>query len=262
MIAQIAGWPDLRRRQELYASMSGTAARVVADIPLEHPTIVPWTATEMEAAYQGRFVTQEASDTARAEFSKSTQLPEESLLEWHSRNRDLFLRAYPGANINLDPGGQILRDRFTEGLDQAVVKEYTYDQRPTTYEHCLKYAQAKQATIMLMKGGKSARGVHAVGMSSDSEKNVPSSKGCYFCGSLEHFQRQCPTLDKARKLLDGGGRGGRGRGRGGRGRGAGRGGTSRGRGGPPRKGLNALGAEDQEEPEDGQRSSKNPDPGN
>lgn len=257
MIVNIAGWPDLRARQELYASMSGTAARVVADIPCENPGVHPWTITEMLVAYEARFVTQEASDSARAEFIRAHQLPGESLLEWHAKCRDLYLRAYPGAAVDVDPGGQMLRDRFIAGLEIAAIKEYTYDKRPVTYLECLTACQAKQATLTLMATkSHPAKGVNAVGPSADSERNATASKGCFFCGSLEHFQRQCPTLDKARKVLDKGNRGGGGRGRGGGGRGrggGGRGSGNRGRGG--KKQINQMGGE-----EAGNSDSEDPPP--
>jgi hypothetical protein len=265
MIATIANWSDLRRRQELYASMGGAAARVVSDILVEDPTARRWTHVEMEAAYEARFVTQAASDQARADFSRAVQLPEESILEWHSRARDLFSRAYPGADPAMDPAGQMLRDQFTSGLDQSAIKEHVYDSRPKTYGACLDAAQAKTATLFLMvgKSGKSAKGVHAVGSSAASSGNKSKRPSCYFCNNPNHFQRDCPLLNKAKTYFNKSDEGGSTRGGGGGARGAKRGGAKKGdrigkegRAGNrwtkhPRAGMNAFGEDvDEEEEED------------
>jgi len=216
-ISEIARWNDLRRRRELYAAMKGAAARAVADIAIEDPAHppaghVPLTIDAVLTAYEARFVTVAASDAARAEFSTAVQLPAEPILEWHGRLRELFRRAYPAAEIDAGASGQLLRDRFIQGLDDAAVKEHVLDGRPGTYDECLTRAQNKAATLMIMNGGRTPKrtGLHAMGggnryssASSQPSRGAPSMK-CWFCGTEGHPMRECTaatTLAEAREFL-------------------------------------------------------------
>lgn len=245
MIASIAAWNDLRKRRELYAAMKGPAAKAVSDIAVEDPPgDLPAGAVALDyaaviAAYEARFLTAAASDQARADFQVAVQHPEETLLCWHGRCRELFIRAFPGADTQVGATGQMLRDRFTMGLEVRSIKEFLWDRRPDTYELCLTTAQTKEATLRLMEeGGRKKAAVHAVGHSSGRSSSWSSK--CFFCSEEGHQQRSCPQLDKARELLAGRGAGdrpsnpagfGRGTFRGRRGRGFKRTNAGRGRGG-------------------------------
>ncbi len=206
-IAQIAGWNDLRARQELFASMTGVAAKVVSDIAIIDPAggppagVPPRNLARVLRDYENRFVTAEASDQAKAEFNTAQQLTDESLLEWHSRLRDLFLRAYPGAEVDNDPGGQMLRDRFTGGLDNREIKVYVYDRRPANYRACLADAQRKQATLLLMSEDKRKipKGQQHVVAAIGTKEDVQ----CYLCQGFGHMARDCAKLGQFRELLRG-----------------------------------------------------------
>lgn len=224
-IVAIAGWNDLRSRRELFASMGGPAAKIVADIMLEDPAGGPplgvpaRTLQRVMQEYEGRFVTTEASDQAKAEFTTAQQLTDESLLEWHSRLRDLYLRAYPTAEVDQDPGGQMLRDRFTSGLDNRDIKTYVYDHRPISYRACLQEAQRKQATLMLMNDDKKKGGRTGASGSTVAAMTPKEDIQCYFCHENGHMARDCPKVGRIKGLLQGSergkknSRGGRGRGR-------------------------------------------------
>lgn len=258
-VARIANWPDERGRRELFAAMGGSAARIVADINPEAPGL---TLAQMLEAYEARFVTRTASDQARAEFGQAVQLTSETVLEWHSRLRDLFLRAYPGAGVDIDPGGQLLRDQYAKGLDNPAIREFVFDRRPATYAASLEAAQSKQATVLLMATTKKSATPSVNAMASNTSSPTLSSDSCFFCEKAGHFLRQCPLLDKARTLLSDqqkkpdAPKGGRGRGKNnrGRGRGRGRGGTRTGT--DKKAGLYALEGDegasegDQQEEED------------
>ena len=212
MVATIAGWNDLRKRRELYAAMTGTAAKAVHDIPVEDPAGGPvggaaaLTYAVVKANYESRFLTAAASDQARADFQTATQLTDESLLTWHGRCRELFMRAFPTADVNAGATGQMLRDRFIGGLDQRTIKEFLWDRRPDNYADCLTSAQTKEATIRLMdEGSKKKTGLHAVGKF--TEKMNFSGSTCYFCSEAGHVIKRCPLLTKAREFIgrEGGG---------------------------------------------------------
>ena len=279
-VANIAGWNAARMKAELKAGMSGAAALVTRDIDIQdHRTFA-----QVKADYQDRFITPADSDQARADFSLAQQGAEESLLEFHSRLRELFTRAYPAAMGNIDgaPMGQILRDRFISGLLNPAIKEYTWDQRPANYMECLAVVQRKQATLQLLSPSSQGPNNQANGSSTNPRSQAPSSVysagastfgngnpnaganfTCHFCKTTGHMLRQCPLLDQARSIIEGTGGGsmsrggfrrgfGRGRGRGGRGaRGGARGGGSRGAGGDEKKKkgpqLSSLGAQEEDD---------------
>ncbi len=283
-VANIAGWNEARMKAELKAGMSGAAALVTRDINIQDPR----TFQQVKNDYQDRFITPADSDQARADFSLAQQGAEESLLEFHSRLRELFTRAYPAAMGNIDgaPMGQILRDRFISGLLHPAIKEYTWDQRPANYMECLAVVQRKQATLQLLSPSPQGPNSQTNRSSNDPRSQAQSSVytagastfgtgnhnagmnfACHFCKTTGHMLRQCPLLDQARSIIEGTGGGntsrggfrrgfGRGRGRGGRGaRGGARGGGGRGAGGDDKKKkgpqLSSLGPqEDDDEKEE------------
>ena len=282
-VANIAGWNTARMKAELKAGMAGAAALVTRDIDIRDPR----TFAQVKEDYQGRFITPADSDQARADFSLAQQGAEESLLEFHSRLRELYTRAYPAAMGNIDAGpmGPILRDRFISGLLHPAIKEYTWDQRPATYMGCLAVVQRKQATLQLLSPSpqgsnnqtnrsstdprsQAHSSVYSAGASKfgNGNHNAGASFTCHFCKTSGHMLRQCPLLDQARSIIEGtGGRNtsrggfrrgfGRGRGRGGRGtRGGTRGGGSRGAGGDDKKKkgpqLSSLGTQEDDDEKD------------
>ena len=216
-IVTIAGWNDLRARRELFAAMTGTAAKIVADIAIEDPAGglpaggVARTLDLVLTDYEARFVTTEASDQAEADFELAQQMTDETLLEWHARLRDLYLRAFPGADLDAGPGGRTLRKRFVAGLDNKDVRIHVYDHRPDNYNDCLNQAMRKQATLLMEKGnekkGKSSAHVAAIGKPKPTNHLWPNP-GCYFCNGQDHYLQDCPKLAKVKAAATGRGFGG------------------------------------------------------
>ncbi len=211
MIVSIAGWNDLRQRQELFANMGGAAARAVNDIPVGGANR---TYNDVIRQYEARFVTPAASQLSRGEFHVARQMTDESILEWHGRCRSMYLRAYPGSSPSgAGTRGIQLRERFARGLESHVIREYVWDQRPDNYADMLSAAQNKLATLTMMASAK----VEATGASKEEEdetvhaikrpkaKNVGrfNSAGmqCFLCDEKNQVVRSCPLLDKAKASL-------------------------------------------------------------
>ena len=199
--------------------MGDAAAEATADIPANVGTY-----EEMRDRYETRFISPAASDAARAEFRTATQGAEETLIEWHSRLRSLFQRAFPGINLDIGAPGQIVRDQFTSGLAHHDVREYVWDHRPATYAAVLEAAQRKHATLKLQgtTAGKRKDSQHSHShlgaLAADancppaSSANAPTADAgimainpetadCHFCGKRGHFLRTCPLLTKARGII-------------------------------------------------------------
>lgn len=214
MLATIQGWDDLRKRRELFAAMSGAAARAVADIVVVDPPapaaghpagFIARTYDLVIQEYEARFITTAASEMSRSEFAGARQLTDESLLEWSARCRSLYMRAYPGANPQgAGDAGLMLRERFIKGLDNDVLKEYVWDHRPANFGECLTHAENKMATLTMMAdtatAGRKKRdtqgGVHQLGQ---KEKDNRNRKGCFLCKEEGHFVRNCPKLEEAQE---------------------------------------------------------------
>jgi hypothetical protein len=233
VIANINAWGPARAKQEIRAALEGNAARIIGDINFNAPA----DAAALLDIYEARFLPAAAGRMARAEFTKITQSADETLLQWHSRCREHFIRAFPNEGPE---ASQRLRDQFVVGITDEIVSTHVYDVDPNTYALALESAQKKSASRLIYGNRSGAAGGGLHGMERDEKRGA-----CHFCGDLSHFQRDCKLWTKAKGiLLDGQGQRGGGRGRSGqrRGRGGrGRGGGGRGRGGGGRGGLFHLG---------------------
>ena len=262
---EINGWAEPRAKMELSAAMSGDAAEVTEHLM---PTADPaQTYAVFLAQHEACFITPAAGDMARQEFANARQQSGESIRQWASRVRTLFLEAYPppvGDPVN----SPHLVEKFTLNLYNKEVLSHVLRHRPNNFPDAVQVAEnetASAANIAQELSRRSGKGIHSL----TGDGSGPSGGGaggqihsfgdrrnrvkgpCYRCQEMGHIKRECPL----RKRGDGGGasrdyrdrrggsRGGRGGGGGGRGGGshgssyfrgsgrAGRGGGGRGRGG-------------------------------
>jgi hypothetical protein len=197
-------WDDARSRRELITAMDGEAARMTQDITFQ---AAGQTFDEMLTQFEGRFITQAGAKLAQQEFRKARQMPDESVLQFHSRVRTLFTRAYPGVATEGDGLARLLRDTFTWGLESRKITEYVSDQQPDTYQDCLTRAQEKLATIVGFEEEKSKRssrgGLHAVKAPTE-DGAATDNRACHGCGQAGHFIRQCPIMLAIRKAQESG----------------------------------------------------------
>ncbi len=244
----INGWDNARQLHEIAGSMDGSAALSVDDID---PAVNNMTPAQLLDAYELRFLPEAAGQLARTEFKGARQNVGETILQWHSRVRGLFTRAYPQGNVHDD---RHLIETFYEGLVDAPVRRYVFDAHPATFAAALTVAQNKSATEAFMAKGNAPPPINAL------DNGV-----CWHCEQAGHQKRDCRIYAKIKKELsrnggygggkprgDGqskprGGGAGQGRGRGGRSsRGRGRGGPS-GPGGPGRPSTHQIAGPEEEE---------------
>jgi len=199
-LARMWAWSDNRIRGELITAMDGDAARATADIDL-----VGKTPDECIAAYEERFITRSGSELAETSFRRAKQgetNADETILQFHARCRELFVRAYPGEATEGPGLARNLRNIFIFGLSEPRITEYVYDRRPDTYTDCLSYAQEKHSTIMILdekkKQGASLNamgqppvrtGSNDLGATTNEPRNV-----CHGCLQPGHFARSCPVF--------------------------------------------------------------------
>lgn len=191
-IARGALWDDEHKKREMFAAMVGPASAAIHDIPYENTPGYQRTFREIADLYEARFVNRAASNAARTDFNRAQQQPQETLLEWHGRLRDLFVRAYPN-HPGVDQGelGTNLRERFAVGLESASIQEYVLDKDPATYADCLTDAETKSNTLVKMKDmSQVAAALHAI---QQVKKPIPRDAGgaCYYCYRDGHFKIEC-----------------------------------------------------------------------
>ena len=251
LTVNINGWNHQRARREAAAAMQGEAKSSVRDIPVADGAGA-LNYNELLDLYEARFVTAAAGDLARSQLKAARQSESETILAWHSRLRELFIRAHPEMNAAAIAASLDLRDSFILGLSDNQVKTDTWRARPATFAAALTDASNVQAGMVILQH-------HQTGATVKTEPGLnqvggapPGGAGCYLCDK-PHFLRDCPIrrdlLKKGFNIVGRGGgrgnwrgdkgdtsrfnsapRGAKGRGAAARGRGGGRGRGGRGRG--------------------------------
>lgn len=190
-ISIINGWNDIRQRREAAAAMEGAAALAIQDIDHENEPNIDHQLNE----YENRFIPQAAGRLARAEFYESSQKATETIIQWHTRLRELFSRAYPARNVANDE--QII-DQFVNNLLDSNIQSHVLDAAPNTYAAALDAAQSKMANqlILTKTTGKGMHnvtkniertGIHYAQPTKDRRNDVK----CWYCRREGHPRHEC-----------------------------------------------------------------------
>ena len=222
-------WPNFRRRFEhcarfnmwnedqqklaLVNAMIGKAADAIQDLKVEQFH----TAADLLNAYEKRFMPAAQSDIVRIQFDRCRQNARESVLEYHSRLRALYRRAYPQSTDDI----QLIR-RFAFGLANPMVQQMVLRNQPKTYDDALE-AALNESAVMDVAGAlrtgtaslgnplPSTTGLHPTdGTPEPMEIGALGSNECMFCGKPGHWKSRCQLWQKAQRLIAN--RRGRGRG--------------------------------------------------
>ena len=252
-MVDLNGWDKQEHRErskrEALCKITGEAKRRILNLTSNG---AGETLTAFLNRIQSHYLTPAASEQAKSEYDACVQLPNEDILTYQSRMRQIYIRAHPANAATLEDDSQ-LRRKFIMGLLNPVIKTYVFDQRPATYAAAGEHAMNKAATEATVGGAPVPGGQinHFGGMNfvndgsstpstSQANKNLrrngpagsrnsgPSSAPlCWTCGQPGHLARECDRVD-SNAMVDSIRRGrGRGR-RGGGGRGAPRRGRGRG----------------------------------
>ena len=233
------GWDNDTARNQLAAAIEGPARRMIADIDTSTGTY-----TGLLNAYENRFLPEARGRISQRAFRFAKQQENEDELQFHTRLRELFCRAYPDDNIN---DSRILIQQYTDGLRNAIIMDYVWKNNPKSYADALEYATIQAASIANVDFSRKVnhRSVPthhlavmsgAAGFVENTSVDAMGSDGgisCWTCGDFGHIQRNCPQSAQPTSLV--GARGGRG-GRGGRFAGRGRGKPPQPRGPPAQRG--------------------------
>lgn len=223
------GYTDIEAKLALSAAMKGRAAAAVMDIEVQRQF------EDINALlqhYDRRFLPASASQMARVSFDQAVQKQGETILDYHSKIRQLWNRAYPN---NADE--VLLIRKFSLGLRKKEVREQVIRQNPQTYGAALEAAQneasvmrvvsvtetgaavepmeigmvgairrAKAASMQKKNTGTKQKQISALRTRGATQKTeAPGSKGnCHFCSKPGHYRSNCFLFQKAKKLMAGG----------------------------------------------------------
>ena len=182
-IIAINGWADLRARRDANLVMEGAANWAVSDLNVETFTNVTLTLD----AYEERFIPRAAAQLARAEFDRARQASNETVLQWHTRLREIFSRAYPERAATAD---RPLIDKFTIGLVDSALARHMLDHQPATFAQALQMAQSKQAMEDLMAAQYPSQAPSLSAMSHQGGRPAGTS-GCWYCQEPGHQRSDC-----------------------------------------------------------------------
>ena len=192
-VIAINAWQCERAKLEIRAAMKGTAARSVAEIPLGN-NVAPGLVTpeNLLNLYEAKFMPAAAGQLAQVEFSSAAQAPSDTVLTWHTRLRESFVRAFPLDAANAE-NNQHLIGRFAQGLLDQGTSRYVLIQQPATYVAALTCAQRVEASnVILGTPGGSKGGVGSL----NSMDAVQGAMKCWYCSGA-HSRNECDAYKKA-----------------------------------------------------------------
>jgi hypothetical protein len=174
LAAEVNQWDDQRSRLQAAGSMEGDAARMVADLAPSRPGLPGgFLLADLMEEYESRFLPAAESHLALQEFMVAKQKGNETVLLWHGRVREMFIRAYPGRPYVVD---RDLIYKFQKGLSDTDILLNCMRSPPPTYALALEKANTETAA-KIMHSGRLPRApqIHAMGAVEEGENEMDES---------------------------------------------------------------------------------------
>ena len=182
----LKNWNDNAAKKQLVAAMEETACRMVADIDVG--ATKTW--QDVLTDYGNRFLPAAASRLARQEFKAARQKYDETILQWHTRVRELFIRAHP--TLDVEDSAELV-EAFLLGLSNPEVRRLASHEQPASMAAALTSATNKAAVAQSLRVHDNMRGDRAhVGALQQPRFRHQDGPGCWDCGDTSHFRRDCP----------------------------------------------------------------------
>ena len=181
-------WNNERMCAELASGMAGDASEAVAGIPYQNVGF-----EALVAQYRAIFVPPSASEMAISEFDTCRQKSDETLLQWHSRVRVLYTRAYP-QDLQWQTSANLIK-QFCRGVRRYALLHHLLTNRPANYAMALTTAQNYLASLQLLPArAKDTLGLNA--MEAGATDDGSAGPSCWGCGG-PHVLRNCPQPGRA-----------------------------------------------------------------
>ena len=217
-------WNVAQRKRLAKSSLSGAAAVALHDVDIRAGDN-EYTLARLLAAYEARIIPPAASVAAEAAFDAAQQNLGETVIQYHTRLRELFKRSV-AADVDAETSRPLIK-RFIGGLYEKEVRIYARNDNPATYTAALTTAQRCEAALLQeatdqkdskriasLLGQLSLEDTTIAGIDENGAVNAmpDDARRCYFCGKSGHLKRDCSLWNKAVDQLRNGSSGGRGRG--------------------------------------------------
>jgi len=208
-------YSDERSISEIMCSISGDGQSAIDHLPADNVSLQDYL-----DSIQRLLVHDSNSNLARAEFHQAKQDSSESILQWHSRLRNLWRHAFPYMWASMNFNRELI-DRFCHHLNDAELSKLVSLSRPRSYDEASQSAQsclasllinrqnfgnrASQPRIMTITSASTSSTSVANGMtfkksSNDNSIVVGSSKSsCSYCGFDNHNFEQCLNFKRDRE---------------------------------------------------------------
>lgn len=208
-VASLNNWDSKRSKLLLHTCMQDAAARAVEHIEFDDALSLD----EAIKQFAKIFVNPASTQLYKTKFKDASRQPGEELILWHTRAREMFMRAYP--NITDQETNEDLKERFVLGLrnrqlSHSLLSAENYSSM--TFTELLTRSQNLQGSLLQCQ--KTYSDVNA--LLSPSTSNSPNlaaissgpagtKKGanvtCYHCDKPGHVLKECRSFERARARI-------------------------------------------------------------
>lgn len=206
LVAELNHWDSVTKATYLAVSLVGSAREVLGDLSTDQRKDY----AALTAALTTRFGTENRTEIYRASLRSRTKQKDESLPELAQSLRRLTRCAYPQAQAEMKES--IARDQFIDALVDLDTKWKVKQGRPSTLNEALEIAMELEAfQIANRRTTPQTRTVQSSESTTDQQDLAKQladlreqmkqfqnrynggREGCFTCGALDHFRRDCPT---------------------------------------------------------------------
>ena len=203
-VAVLNRWEPEMAKLRMLTCIRDKAARAIEHLRLDRQDDI--TFDEVISVIEDVYLNPSGIEFNKAVFKTSSRESGESLLAWHTRARELYLRAYPDADCEKNSD---LKDKFTlaildKQLSIRIKSSDWYDD--WSYSEILNRAQKIQGSALIVHQAYTGKTLAAdtVGAIDKLDgKSVAAFGGpskeitCYHCEQKGHVVNECPLYQKA-----------------------------------------------------------------
>ena len=201
-VVAVNNWTQETARRAAKACLKGKAATRAFDLdPSEYITLAAF----LEALQQ-RFLPKSRANLAKCHFETCTQRPNESIGDWHSRAKILYIHQDPTANIN---SSELIR-RFIGGLYQRKeIMKAVFRANPQTYDEALQMAEDGEAADKQCEYYSTSTqnptpypGIEPMEIGAIQPRQGRLVAECIACGRQGHDANNCWSIPRMRKFFE------------------------------------------------------------
>ena len=209
-VSALNQWSATRAKLLLHTCMQDAAARAVEHIEFADTT----TLDEALDLFATIFVNPASTQLYKTKFKDASRNPGEELILWHTRVREMFMRAYP--HIGNQEEHEDLKERFVLGLRNRQLSHtlLSAENYPSlTFTQLLTRAQNLQGSILqCQKIYSDVSALHpnppshvaSLGAGQSSSSRPRRNNGgvtCFHCDRPGHVINECRSFEKARARI-------------------------------------------------------------